>query len=66
MIGSETEMPAFFATDFALRFWEAMRSQQAPVGQVLFDLRKRYWTSHRNPLGLLYSLYANAELQASG
>jgi hypothetical protein len=35
------------------------------VGQVLFNLRKDYWRKYNNPLGLMYSLYANAELQVT-
>jgi hypothetical protein len=65
VIGSETKMPAFFATDFAKKFWESIQNDKKPVGQVLFNLRKDYWRKYNNPLGLMYSLYANAELQVT-
>jgi hypothetical protein len=55
-------MPAFFATAFAKRFWSDIRQGAKPVGQILYELRKHYWEEYNNPLGMLYSLYANAEL----
>ena len=57
VIGTETEMPAFFATEFAMAFWNEVLDNSAPIGQALFEVRRHFWEEYGNPLGLLYSLY---------
>jgi len=61
VIGTETIMPAYFATDFAKQFWNYINHRAMSVGQVLLELRKHYWQKYNNPLAMLYSLYMNAE-----
>ncbi|MDQ2921272.1 MAG: HEAT repeat domain-containing protein [Acidobacteriota bacterium] len=61
VVGTETRMPAFFATNLAVEFWERAKSNPSPVSKILFDLRRDYWKNYNNPLGFLYSLYTNGD-----
>ena len=63
VLGTETEMPAYFATDFADRFWRKVATTPTPLGQLLLELRLDYWHTNNNPLALLYTLYANGDSQ---
>jgi hypothetical protein len=64
VVGTETQMPAYFATAVAVEFW-ARAQTGAPIGQILLDLRRHYWKKFNNPLAFLYSLYANADFSIS-
>jgi hypothetical protein len=61
VLGTETKMPAFFATTLAKEFWRRVSENPAPVSEILFDVRTEYWRKHNNPLGFLYSLYTNGD-----
>jgi hypothetical protein len=61
VLGTETKMPAYFATTFAVEFWRRARTSPAPVSEILFEVRTDYWREHNNPLGFLYSLYSNGD-----
>jgi hypothetical protein len=65
VIGTETLMPANFATDFAIKFWDKIKrkNESEPISRVLLELRRSYWEEYNNPLGMLYSLYSNADLK---
>ncbi|ATE59006.1 CHAT domain-containing protein [Thauera sinica] len=58
LLGSEIEMPAVFARDFADHFFRELfrGGKENAVGRVLLRLR-RYYFELQNPLGLAYSLY---------
>jgi hypothetical protein len=64
VIGPELEMPAVFARDFALKFFEQFfrTGPENSVGKILLRLRQEYMREHCNPLGLVYSLYRGGGL----
>jgi hypothetical protein len=61
LIGTEAEMPAYFATHFANRFWQELPNTSKSLGKLLLELRQEYLLKLGNPLGLLYTLYANGD-----
>ena len=64
VVGTETQMPAYFATAVAVEFWRRAQTGTA-IGQILLELRRHYWKQCNNPLAFLYSLYANADFSIS-
>lgn len=72
VIGTQTEIPAVFAGEFARRFFEEFfRGDQdktalkRQIGTILLKMRQEYLDSYNNPLGLLYSLYRGADVHLS-
>jgi hypothetical protein len=64
VVGPQTEVPALFAGEFARRFFEDFLSggAQNSVGRILHRLRRSFWDSGSNPLGLVYSVYRGADI----
>ena len=64
VIGPEIEIPAVFGVDYALKFFQDFLKggPENSVGKVLLRLRRQYMADHRNPLGLVYSLYRGSSL----
>ena len=60
VIGTETEIPAIFASEWARRFFERFLAGE-PVGSVVLHLRKEFLEQENNILGLLYALYVDAD-----
>lgn len=60
IIGSEWNVPAHFAADFAQKFFDQFLAGR-PLGEILLDLRRDYLLNHNNILGLFYGLYCDAE-----
>lgn len=64
VVGPQIEVPAVFAGEFGKRFFEQLIARTDPppkVGNILRDLTREMWDQHRNPFGLVYSLYAGAD-----
>ena len=62
VIGTQTEIPARFASHFAQQFFCKFLSGGGRVGDILLELRRLYADRYRNPLGLLYSVYHGADV----
>ncbi len=64
VIGAQIELPGIFAGEFARRFFARFFAggEQNQVGKILFDLRRQFLDDHKNPLGLIYSLFRGADL----
>ncbi|SAK74955.1 CHAT domain protein [Caballeronia calidae] len=60
VIGTECDTPAYFAMDWAQRFFERFLAGQ-PLGEAFLELRQHYLTTHGNPLGLLYAVHCDAD-----
>ena len=60
VIGTECEVPALFAVNWAWRFFERFLKGDA-IGQIFLDLRKEFYAKEKNILGLLYSLYVDGD-----
>jgi pimeloyl-ACP methyl ester carboxylesterase len=61
MIGTECEVPAIFAAEWAHRFFDRFLGTERPVGQVFLELRRDFYQKHNNLLGLLYALYCDED-----
>ena len=60
VVGTECKTPAVFASEWALRFFPRFLEGE-PLGDIFLELRREFHTKHGNPLGLLYSLYCDAD-----
>ena len=60
VIGTEIPVWEPLATEMAVRFLTSFLAGR-PVGQALLDVR-RALLAQNNPLGIIYTLYAGAEL----
>jgi CHAT domain len=61
-VGSEATIPDRFASVFAQAFYKNLLDG-LPVGQAMHATRWWALSEYKNPLGLLYTLYAEPELQ---
>ena len=61
LIGTECEIPALFAKQWARRFFEEFLAGGRSLGQVMLDLRREFYYRHNNLLGLAYALYCDAD-----
>jgi hypothetical protein len=60
-VGTETRVPDSFAAKFSGRFYRELLNGQ-PVGIALHRARWSMLLHHRNPLGILYTLYGDPGL----
>ncbi len=72
VIGTQTEIPAVFAGEFARRFFEEFFQGDQDktvltrqIGTILLKMRREFLDTYNNPLGLLYSLYRGADVHLS-
>ncbi|HEU5104068.1 MAG TPA: hypothetical protein VFU22_33860, partial [Roseiflexaceae bacterium] len=57
-----TELPFFFAAEFAQAFFERCTAGGQSVGEILYELRRAYVREKSNVLGLIYALYGSADI----
>ena len=64
VLGAQVELPGIFAGEFARRFFERFFAggTNNQVGKILFELRREFLQTYRNPLGLIYSLFRGADV----
>jgi hypothetical protein len=65
LIGTQIDMPAVFACEYATRFFSKFlngsQQNRVRVGPLMRDLAREFIVEHNNPLGLAYSLYRGAD-----
>ena len=64
LVGSQIDIPAVFACQYALKFFEKLldnRNGPVLVGRLLRELAQEFVDTYHNPLGLAYSLYRGAD-----
>ncbi len=61
MIGTECEVPAVFAAEWAPRFFDRFLYQEKSIGEIFLELRREFYYRHNNILGLLYALYCDGD-----
>jgi hypothetical protein len=61
-VGTETTIPDEFAADFSKVFYEQLLAA-VPIGRAIHAARWKLLRSNCNPLGILYSLYAEPEIR---
>jgi CHAT domain len=60
VIGTECEIPAIFAREWARQFFQSFLAGE-PLGNVFLDLRRKFLFQHNNALGLLYAIYCDGD-----
>jgi hypothetical protein len=65
MIGTECEVPARFAAEWARRFFDRFLYQEESLGAVFLELRREFYFQHNNILGLIYALYCDGDTSIS-
>ena len=66
IIGTEAAVPDDFAADFAATFYMLLRQEGVSTGLALLQAKRLMLRDAANPLGLLYTLYGNPDLQWTG
>jgi hypothetical protein len=61
VIGTECEIPALFAAEFAPRFFDRFLAGDESLGEVMHALRREFYEQHNNIMGLLYAAYCDAD-----
>jgi hypothetical protein len=61
LVGTECDVPALFAAEWAQRFFEKFLAGGYSLGRTLLDLRGEFLEQENNPLGLVYALYCDAD-----
>jgi hypothetical protein len=61
MIGTECQVPALFAAEWARRFFTRFLFDERPIGELFLELRREFFIQHNNPLGLVYALYCDGD-----
>lgn len=62
VLGTEAEIPALFAAEFARELLAKFVGGAQPIGELLLELRRKHLFKNHNVLGLLYALYCNADV----
>ncbi len=62
VIGTETVIPDTFAAVFAANFYKAFLTGE-PIGQALISAKRQMVDKYGNPLGMVYTMYADPDLQ---
>ncbi len=60
VVGTECKTPAVFATEWATRFFPRLLAGEA-IGELFLALRREFMEQDRNPLGLIYAVYCDAD-----
>ena len=61
VIGTECKVPAYFAEEWAKRFFTDFLTGNDDIGTVMLKMRQHFVNKHGNGLGLLYGLHCNAD-----
>jgi hypothetical protein len=62
VVATDCEVPDAFAAAFTKQIYAGLLGGQ-DLGDILMSARKHFIRRHRNPLGLLYSMYADPEIR---
>ncbi|MGK5533139.1 CHAT domain-containing protein [Streptomyces sp. URMC 129] len=62
-VGSETEVPDDVAAAFSKALYERFLLRQLPLGRSLLEARRHLLQTYSNPLGIVYSSYADPQLR---
>ena len=59
LVGAQVDVPTVFAQRYAVEFFGRFLHEQTPLalGPLVRELTRLFLDKHRNPLGLVYSLY---------
>ena len=57
ILGPQVDVPAAFAAEYALRLFDEFLRPGTRLGDIVRQLTQEFIIHHRNPLGLIFSLY---------
>ncbi|MFH8249946.1 CHAT domain-containing protein [Microbacterium sp. B2969] len=60
VIGTESKVPARFASEWGMAFFDRLFSGE-PLGEAVLGLRRDFLEKHGNPLGLLYGVHCDTD-----
>lgn len=63
-IGTVTEVPDPVAEAFSRQFYATLL-RKLPLGYAMLDAKRSMLLRHRNPMGILYTVYADPDLEVS-
>ena len=61
VIGTECAIPEMFAEEFAMKLFPRLFRGER-LGEAMLELRREFLIDYKNPLALVYSLYASNEI----
>jgi hypothetical protein len=64
LVGAQIDLPAVFAIEYARRLFKRfLKRNQSRIrlGPLIREVNRVLWNAHKNPLGLVYSLYRGAD-----
>jgi len=65
LIGAQIDIPAVFGAEYAKRvfagFFARKNTEKVRLGPLLRAVNQTLWDEHRNPLGIVYSLYRGVD-----
>ena len=62
VLATEFHVPDWFAAAFIEKLYEELL-QKRPIGEALLAVRRHFWESENNPLGLGYALYSSPSIR---
>jgi hypothetical protein len=65
LIGPQIDLPRAFAREYAIRLFSAFLIPHTKLGDIVHDLARTFLDEHRNPLGLIFSLYRGIDVHLS-
>jgi hypothetical protein len=57
ILGPQIDVPAVFATEYAMRLFSDFLRPETRLGDVVQQLTRKFIDDYQNPLGLIFSLY---------
>jgi hypothetical protein len=64
VVGTEVKTPALFAVEWAQAVIDRLLDGDA-IGEAMLRARRQFLEAHRNPLGLLYAMYCDADTRVA-
>ncbi len=64
VLGAECKVPALFAAEWAVIFFDSLLDGHA-LGECVTAARRHFLREHRNPLGLIYALHCDGDTRVA-
>jgi hypothetical protein len=64
LVGAQIDVPAVFGVEYGLRVFSTFFAKgkgRIRMGPLLREINRAMWDTHKNPLGLVYSLYRGVD-----
>jgi len=64
VVGTDCELPSLFGAHFGILLLDALLRGN-PIGDILLELRRHFLKKYKNPLGMIYRVFGNADAHLS-